>query len=298
MCEEYLKKLSQIVINEGLRDTFKTQKRLIELNKMYSSDTVIYHSDNIRGKCIVYYGSITDPAAIDTYEFKLGKVKKEETISNVLKLNMWEERFNNTIRDGKPTLEYIKSDILIWVNESKNNKYKKQFIETLNVFYKYTGQIIVLYKEFNGELKRIKPIYKINAGISLEELYTYAKYKSEEFWCREFTGKIMFVKTYWNRQLGVFFPDSETIKFSEYMNGTQTKEKIFDTLVHELVHWHLHTSGKKYRDEDFEFIEECLRVGCGLSDAAGAQRAYRDYCVSLNLSNKNMNMGELNELSI
>jgi|GEM_PF-5102969 len=282
MDTEYLDKLSQIIINEGLRDTWKTQERLKALNKIHPSDTVIYHSENIRGKCIVYYGSISDLGSIGTYEFKLGKIKKEETISGVLKLKAWENQFNKTIHKQKPNLAMIKEDILNWTKKSKNEKHKKQFLNTLSVHYKYTGQIIVFYKEFNGEAKKIKPIYKMFEDVSVEELYTYAKTKSKEFWNREFTGTIKYVKTFWNNQLGVYFPEFETIRFSEYMNGTQSKEKIFDTLIHELVHWHLHTSGSKYADEDFEFIEECLRVGCGLSNAAGAQRAYREYLNSKN----------------
>ncbi|ALS22228.1 SprT-like protein [Paenibacillus naphthalenovorans] len=276
---EYLEKLSNIIQKDGLRDPWIIQDRLKQLNRQDDTDVVVFDSYNEKGKCIVYYGVKPDLSVIYAYEFKLGKVLKEYKIENILELDKWKQNFDSVIRYSMITLDDIKNDVLQWVEKYKTRQSRayKQFIDTLKVYRHYTGQIIVYYKEMNGENKKLKPIVRKYKSISLDDLIEFGKKKSKELWNREFTCKVVFVKAYWNSQLGVYYPHKETIAFSEYMCATMTEDQIYDTMLHEMVHWHLHTSGRNYHDEDFEFIEECLKVGCGLSQSNSARKAYIQY---------------------
>lgn len=277
--KEYFKLLANIIQEERLRDTFTTQRRLKELNKQYPSDVVIFHSENVRGRCVVYYGHASNPSLVDTYEFKLGKINKNKEIKKLLCLDQWVREFNQTIRNKKPRLEEIELDIMTWVNKfgDKNKAAVDQFITTFKVYYNYMGQLLISYKEFNNEIKKIKPIIRLYEPVSLDELIEFAKRKSKELWNRDFTCKIKIVNRFWKQQLGAYYPKRREILFSEYINAVLPKEKILDTLLHEMVHWHLHTTGRNFGDEDFEFIEECLKIGCGLSHDSKAQKAYLNY---------------------
>ncbi|MEK5178461.1 hypothetical protein [Paenibacillus odorifer] len=42
-------------------------------------------------------------------------------------------------------------------------------------------------------------------------------------------------------------------------------------------HWRLYTVGSPFRDDDAEFVAECLRVGAPFSQTQAAQRAYQAY---------------------
>lgn len=275
--EDYLKQITNIIQKEGIRDTFVTQRRLKELNQIYPNNVVIYHSENIRGKCVVYFGRVDKHSSIEAYEFKLGKINKSKQISNALLLDRWEEEFNKTVRKS-PHLDEIRDDIVSWADKHKSKKREfKQFLDTLNVYYHYTGQVIVAYKEFNGEWKKIKPIIQLYEPVSLTELIEFGKKKSRECWDRDFTCKVRFVNSYWKNQNATYCPEKKEISFSIYRNAQLDREYILDTMLHEMVHWHLHTTGKMYEDEDFEFIEECLRVGCSLSGDSKAQYAFMEY---------------------
>jgi hypothetical protein len=252
---------------------------LKEINILYEDNINIYDAMKVKNICTVYYGFKNDNKIIQAYEFKLGKLLKEVKIKNVLRLDEWEKSFNEEVRKTTLTLNDIKKNIISWVSKYKNKNILEynQFIETLKVYRKYTDQIIILYQEFNKEIFKIMPIVRLNDNVEVKELYLFARQKSMELWNREFTCLIVMVKTFWKNQLGTYSPNKLTIHFSEYLNSAYSKEKILDTLLHEMVHWHLHTSGQKYDDEDFEFIAECIRIGCGLSLSSKAQKAFINY---------------------
>lgn len=285
LAKNYLDKISHIVQTEGTRDNFILQKRLKELNKLYpdsDNEVIIYDSWNTKGICNVYYGFPSNPSSINLYTFKLGRINKKQTIKYILHLKEWEDLFNQEVRDTDYSLYNIKDNIIEWVSKYKisNNDIVSQFLNTLKIYEKYTGQIIVSYKEFNNELIKIKPIIRLYEEVTLDELYEFAKNKSKLLWNREFTCRIEMINTYWKQQLGLYSTDNITIYFSNYKNSEQSKAQIFDTMLHEMVHWHLHTSGQNYSDEDFEFIEECQRVGCALSGDSKAQKAFYNYIQS------------------
>ncbi|RXZ78093.1 hypothetical protein EBB07_28995 [Paenibacillaceae bacterium] len=277
--EEYISHLCSKIQQQGLRDVWLISDKLKERNSNDDCDVIVLHVEKVRSACQVYYGLKSNPSAIGRYDFKLKSNPKSESVCALLKLKEWESVFSSTIRDEQYTLNDLRLDVADWVEKLKNVHLKSHnhFFETLKVYLHYTGQPIVSFREQNGELKKIKPIIRKHKGVTLDELYEFGKEKSLEFWNRDFTCKITLVKTYWKDQLGVYYPDRETIAFSEHMNATQSKKKVLDTMLHEMVHWHLHTSGKEYDDEDFGFIEECLRVGCGLSQSSSARRAYVMY---------------------
>lgn len=109
--------------------------------------------------------------------------------------------------------------------------------------------------------------------VTLDELYFQAGEFCREHWNVPFTGRIEIVKTKWRWQLGCFIPALETICFSEWRNRERWRFQVYDTLLHELVHWRLFKTGRPYRDTDPEFVRECLRVGAKLSGAKAAQGA-------------------------
>lgn len=279
LAEEYLSKLASIIQNEGTKDIFVIKKRLKVLNKP-EDDVIIYECEKKRNMCEIYYGLLSDKSYIDVYKFKLGVIKTEKKISNVLHLKQWEIQFNSTVREKTFSYNDLVNDIKSWVLKYKNThpNYVKQFLNTLNIYNKYTGQLIIAYYDFNNELHKIKPIIRWYEEVTIEELYDFAKIKSKILWNREFDCKIEIIKQYWSKRLGTYWPNKRCIHFSQYKNANYSKKEILDTLLHEMVHWHLHTTGKNNEDEDFEFIEECLRVGCGLSQDGAAQRAFRKYC--------------------
>lgn len=104
---------------------------------------------------------------------------------------------------------------------------------------------------------------------------------SRKHWGVDYTGTFELVNRYWRSYLGQFHhrPDKSVqhIRMSAVTNAERTPEEVERTLTHELVHWRLFTLDQPYRDDDDEFIAECLRVGASLSKTRIAQEAYRTY---------------------
>ncbi|MDY8021139.1 ImmA/IrrE family metallo-endopeptidase [Paenibacillus polymyxa] len=67
----------------------------------------------------------------------------------------------------------------------------------------------------------------------------------------------------WTKAVGYYCNDIETIAFSSEVNKRRTERAIRRTLLHELCHWYLHTTGQKFRDSDERFARELIRVGLG-----------------------------------
>lgn len=111
--------------------------------------------------------------------------------------------------------------------------------------------------------------------IDLNALYTYAKEQAMLHWHREFDIEIELVDTKWSRTNGMYIYDLETgqkwIRMSKKRNQIRTWDNVKGTLLHELVHWHLHTSGIPHRDSDIEFARECIRAGAPFSGTKIAQ---------------------------
>ncbi|MEG0380335.1 MAG: hypothetical protein RR603_01395 [Kurthia sp.] len=127
----------------------------------------------------------------------------------------------------------------------------------------------------------------------LQELYDYAKEQSYKWWGCEFDIQIKLTSANW-RSRGAcytFYTDNSKppfIKMSSVVNARRTKREVFEDLLHELVHWHLHTSGSPFDDTDETFILECLRVGAPISNTKIAQKALKK---TLN----NLKGGKLND---
>lgn len=114
----------------------------------------------------------------------------------------------------------------------------------------------------------------------LQELYDYAKEQSCKWWNREFDIKIVLTSADWRSQRGCYtsYRDNSRppfIKMSSVVNARRPKEMVLKTLLHELVHWHMHTSGLPCNDTDEAFVRECLRVGASISGTKIAQEALR-----------------------
>ncbi|MFE6075644.1 SprT-like domain-containing protein [Paenibacillus sp. NPDC057886] len=67
----------------------------------------------------------------------------------------------------------------------------------------------------------------------------------------------------WKRNVGYYCNDIETIVFSSQVNKRKSEREIKKILLHELVHWYLHTTGQRFRDSDERFARELIRVGLG-----------------------------------
>ena len=110
----------------------------------------------------------------------------------------------------------------------------------------------------------------------LNTLYSFAKEQALLHWNREFDIEIELVNTPWRRTRGMYIQNIETgrnwIRMSRKTNTTRSWEDVKGTLLHELVHWHLHTSDMPYRDRDIEFARECLRVGAPISGSKIARK--------------------------
>lgn len=112
----------------------------------------------------------------------------------------------------------------------------------------------------------------------LQELYEYAKEQAYQWWNREFDIEILLTSANWRRRRACYahYRDNSKppfIKMSSVVNARRSKQEVFGDLLHELVHWHLHTSGLPYKDTDEAFVRECLRVGASISGTVAAQEA-------------------------
>lgn len=193
-------------------------------------------------------------------------------------LDKYFKDFEESIRDEAIYLNHLKEHLINYAHGfNAKPKLLRQFTETLKVYDDYKNQLVFQYNELNGEVVKYRPIIRLYEKITLEQLYNFAIEKSHILWNRKFDGEIKLERRFYVDLLGTYCSDDRVIRMSEYCNAITPKEEVFDTLLHEMVHWHLHTTGENYNDEDTEFIEECLRVKCGLSKAPSAIRAYENY---------------------
>ncbi|WP_010494984.1 hypothetical protein [Paenibacillus elgii] len=119
-----------------------------------------------------------------------------------------------------------------------------------------------------------------NGDLTLDELYAAANEMCRRHWGVDYTGTIELVNREWKAaeaRYGWRGTEYRAIRMSRKTNARLTREDVLGNLLHELVHWRLHTLGVPFDDTDDEFIAECLRVDAPLSYAKGAQQAYRTY---------------------
>ena len=112
------------------------------------------------------------------------------------------------------------------------------------------------------------------------ELNDFARQYARKFWNREFDIKVELVNRAWRRRAAAYIVYSngrKLIRMSKVNNRMMSNEEVLGTLKHELVHWHLHTTGKNFSDDSEEFVAECIRIGAPISRAKNAQEAYGDY---------------------
>ncbi|MFF5993689.1 hypothetical protein AAGS61_02890 [Lysinibacillus sp. KU-BSD001] len=114
----------------------------------------------------------------------------------------------------------------------------------------------------------------------LQDLYDYAKEQSYRWWNRKFDIQIVLTSADWRRQNGCYIHYTDNsrppfIKMSAVKNARRSKEEVYKTLLHELVHWHMHTSGLPCKDTDEDFVRECIRVGAPISGTKIAREALR-----------------------
>ncbi|WP_240374909.1 hypothetical protein [Bacillus piscicola] len=121
----------------------------------------------------------------------------------------------------------------------------------------------------------------IKGNFAVQDLYELANEMSQKHWGIDYTDNIELVDDDWIQQNAVFIYDRKTrertIQMSAKRNAGRSKDAVLKSLLHELVHWRLHSTGKPCRDEDPEFIEECLRVGASISLAKKAQLALEQF---------------------
>ncbi|ETT64893.1 MULTISPECIES: hypothetical protein [Paenibacillus] len=113
-------------------------------------------------------------------------------------------------------------------------------------------------------------------------LLALANELARKHWGVEYTGTLTLTNRYWRRRWAMYryLRNGEPIQdiyMSGPTNGERPEEDVIGSLLHELVHWRLHTLGLPASDIDREFIAECLRVGAPISGAGAAQKAYERY---------------------
>ena len=114
----------------------------------------------------------------------------------------------------------------------------------------------------------------MTSNLSLEDLTIYAKDFAKIHWNREFNVKIELVNYAWKRVLGVYIVRKDgqlIIRMSKVSNDRMPESMVLGTLRHEMVHWHLHTTGQPFSDESPLFVEECILVGAPFSGTKSAQ---------------------------
>ncbi|WP_036708774.1 hypothetical protein [Paenibacillus pinihumi] len=121
-----------------------------------------------------------------------------------------------------------------------------------------------------------------NGNLSLDELRAAANEMSLRHWGVPFTGTLNLTNRRWKRTHGMFLrwasdPARTMIQMCTSMNASRPREEVLKTLLHELVHWRLYTTGVPCRDTDLEFVAECVRVGASISQTKSAQAAYKRY---------------------
>lgn len=67
----------------------------------------------------------------------------------------------------------------------------------------------------------------------------------------------------WNNYSGYYCSDIKTVVMNNENYNKYTLRGVKRILLHELVHWRLHTTGQPWRDSDERFARELIRVGLG-----------------------------------
>jgi Zn-dependent peptidase ImmA (M78 family) len=126
--------------------------------------------------------------------------------------------------------------------------------------------------------------------LTVDQLLIHANELSQKHWGVDYTGAIELTNRHWKNFNGKYIctmldfknPPArhKIIAMSKKRNAERTDAEVLGTLLHELVHWRLHTTGVPYRDSNPEFIKECLRVGAPISQSSSAQWAYKQYMQS------------------
>lgn len=114
------------------------------------------------------------------------------------------------------------------------------------------------------------------SNISEEELQVEAEILVRHHWKREFSGSIALVEHLPHGIQGQYLPGEQIILMSRKKNSKRDRATVISYLLHELVHWHMDTSGLPSRDRDPDFAAECLRVGAPISGADHAQDALKE----------------------
>lgn len=103
--------------------------------------------------------------------------------------------------------------------------------------------------------------------VSLDWLNKNAKMLVRKHWKLEHIPKIVIDMERedldWSNAIGYYCNDIETIVFNSQINRRKSEREIRAILLHELVHWYLHTTGQRFRDSDERFARELIRVGLG-----------------------------------
>lgn len=230
-------------------------------------------------KYIVYYWTADDTVKVKSYEFKLPQAKKYDKWAIELNFKEWLKNIESKIytEDEIKNHSYFHSSLIEWINKSNQNHPIKNNITNGTI----DKQPILFWRDELGKLYCMK-LKLIMEELTLDSLYLLANQKSLEFWNRKFTGKIIIHNKKWKRLAGQYRPSTKTIELSNIRNNQLGVKESYDMLLHELVHWHLHTSNTPYDDTDKEFIEECLKWNIGLSYANDAKIAYKNYKNEIN----------------
>ncbi|MFK4304290.1 hypothetical protein ABH892_004430 [Paenibacillus sp. RC254] len=113
-------------------------------------------------------------------------------------------------------------------------------------------------------------------------LFSIANELARKHWGVDYTGTLVLVNRPWRNRWACFRSTTEDdslreVRMSAVVNASRSEEAVIGSLLHELVHWRLCTSGLPYSDTDYGFIAECLRVGAPISRARSAQEAYQRF---------------------
>lgn len=238
------------------------------------------------GVYTVYYWfnfkSGTGLSVLKTYQFKLPRKKKYDDWAKELKLKDWIKETQNKIYKYKETQDrlYFLSSIFSWIDKLNPDH---PITETMDVIL-FKRKIYLTWTKDN-KVQTIELKLKVEE-LTLEKFYELARIKSKEFWDIEFNGTILLNNKKWKNRMGCYRVSTKTIELNHSNNIKMGVDQAYDTFLHELVHWYLHTTNQKYDDTDDRFIQECLEFNIALSDAPSAKKAYHNYCLKNNIKIK------------